>query len=36
LTNNGYDYSYGFGVRLGAAWDAADWLTFGAAYQSRT
>jgi long-chain fatty acid transport protein len=36
LTNNGYDYSYGIGLRLGAAWDAADWLTFGAAYQSRT
>lgn len=35
VTNNGYDYSYGGGFKLGAAWDAADWLSFGAAYQTR-
>jgi len=36
VTDNGYSYSYGGGFKLGATWDAADWLTFGSAYQSRT
>ena len=35
VTNKSYDYSYGIGAKLGATWDAADWLTLGAAYQSR-
>ncbi len=35
VTNNSYNYSSGIGAKLGATWDAADWLTFGAAYQSR-
>ena len=35
LTNTGYQYSYGIGAKFGAAWDATDWLSFGAAYQSR-
>lgn len=35
VTNNSYNYVYGIGAKFGATWDAADWLTFGAAYQSR-
>jgi long-chain fatty acid transport protein len=33
--NNGYDYSYGGGVRIGYTSKLADWLTVGATYQSR-
>lgn len=36
VTNNGYDYSYGGGVKFGATWDPASWVTFGAVFQSRT
>lgn len=35
LTNNGYEMSYGGGVKIGALWDANEYLTLGAAYQSR-
>lgn len=35
LTDNGYDRSYGGGFKMGANWDATDWLTLGATYQSR-
>ncbi|MEW5728716.1 MAG: outer membrane protein transport protein, partial [Pseudomonadota bacterium] len=35
LTNNGYDWSYGGGFKLGANWDATNWLRFGVNYQSR-
>ena len=33
--NNGYDYSYGGGVRIGYTGKLTDWLTVGATYQSR-
>jgi len=33
--NNGYDYSYGGGVRVGYTGRLTDWLTVGASYQSR-
>jgi long-chain fatty acid transport protein len=36
VTNQGYDYSVGAGFKIGAAWDAKDWLTLGVAYQTRT
>jgi len=36
VTNNGYDYAYGVGAKIGVTWDAAEWLTFGVAYQTRT
>ena len=32
--NNGYDYSYGGGVRIGYTGRLTDWLTVGATYQS--
>lgn len=35
LTNNGYDWSFGGGFKLGATWDAAPWVTLGVNYQSR-
>ena len=35
VTNNGYDYSYGGGLRLGILWDLGYGVEFGAAYQSR-
>ena len=35
VTNNGYSWSYGGGLKLGALWDPADWLTVGVSYQSR-
>lgn len=35
LTGNGYDRSYGGGYKLGANFDATDWLTLGLTYQSR-
>lgn len=35
VTNNGYDYSFGGGVKIGGLWDPADWLTLGVSYQSR-
>jgi long-chain fatty acid transport protein len=35
VTHNGYDYSYGGGVRIGYTGRLADWLTVGATYQSR-
>ena len=35
VTNNGYDYSYGFGGRLGLQWEIVPALRFGASYQSR-
>ncbi|WES29715.1 OmpP1/FadL family transporter [Varunaivibrio sulfuroxidans] len=34
LTNNGYDYSYGYGVRIGWQGEMTDRLTLGASYQS--
>ncbi|UCH73980.1 MAG: outer membrane protein transport protein [Rhodospirillales bacterium] len=36
LTNNGYDWSYGVGGRLGLQWDIVPAVSFGVAYQSRT
>jgi len=35
LTNNGYDYSYGFGGRLGLQAELMSGLRFGVSYQSR-
>lgn len=35
LTDNGYDYSYGFGGRLGVQAELTPALRFGASYQSR-
>ncbi len=33
--NNGYDWSYGGGFKVGAVWDATSWLSLGVSYQSR-
>jgi long-chain fatty acid transport protein len=35
LTNNGYDYSYGGGVRIGYTGNVTPWLTLGAAWTSK-
>ena len=35
VTNNGYDYSWGYGVRVGWLGRLSDSLTLGASYQSR-
>lgn len=35
VTNNGYDWSYGGGIKLGVLWKANDYVSFGASYQSR-
>ena len=35
LTNNGYSYSVGGGVRVGIQLKPADWISFGASYQTR-
>ena len=35
VTDNGYDYSFGGGVRLGVLWEPAGWLSMGVSYQSR-
>lgn len=35
VTNNGYDYSYGGGLKLGWYWQATDTLSVGSSYQSR-
>jgi long-chain fatty acid transport protein len=35
VTNNGYDYSYGAGVRVGYLARPTDWLSVGASYSSR-
>ena len=35
VTNNGTDYSYGGGVRLGWLWQVNDQLNIGASYQSK-
>ncbi len=34
VTNNGYSYSYGGGLKVGALWRANSWLNFGISYQS--
>ncbi|CAA6603159.1 Outer membrane protein transport protein [Rhodospirillaceae bacterium LM-1] len=34
LTDNGYDYAYGGGAKVGALWDANSWLSFAVAGQS--
>ncbi len=36
LTNNGYEWSYGLGGRLGLQWEIVPALRFGASYQMRT
>ena len=36
LSNNGYSYSYGAGVRVGLLWNITDSLSFGASYQTKT
>jgi long-chain fatty acid transport protein len=36
LTDNGHDYSYGAGIKLGVQAGLTEWLTVGASYQSRT
>lgn len=36
LTNNGTDYSVGYGLKAGVIWDATDTLDFSLSYQSRT
>lgn len=35
VSNNGYDWSIGGGVKVGAVWDATPWLSLGVSYQSR-
>jgi len=35
LTDNGYDHSYGAGIRAGILHDVTDQITLGAAYQSK-
>lgn len=35
VTNNGYDWSYGGGLRVGGVWDALPWLSVGATYQTK-
>ncbi|WP_130472796.1 OmpP1/FadL family transporter [Candidatus Magnetaquicoccus inordinatus] len=35
VTNNGYDYSYGGGIKLGWYWTPTESLALGASYQSR-
>lgn len=35
VTNNGYDYSYGGGLKLGWYWRATDALSVGSSYQTR-
>ena len=34
LSNNGHDYSFGYGIKLGGLWSATDNLRLGLAYQS--
>lgn len=36
VTNNGYDTSWGYGVRVGYTGKLSDYLTVGATYQSKT
>jgi long-chain fatty acid transport protein len=36
LSNNGTDYSWGYGLKAGVIWDASDWLNLHVSYQSRT
>jgi len=36
VTNNGNDWSYGAGVRIGWLWQATDALAIGASYQTKT
>ncbi|MBF0272199.1 MAG: outer membrane protein transport protein [Magnetococcales bacterium] len=35
VTNNGYDYSYGGGLKVGWYWQPSDQLAIGSSYQSR-
>jgi long-chain fatty acid transport protein len=35
LTNNGHDWSWGYGLKGGLIWQASDVLSFGLVYQSR-
>lgn len=35
VTNNGFDYSYGGGVKIGWLGELTDWLSVGASYQSQ-
>ncbi len=35
VTNNGYDYSYGGGAKIGVTYDPVQWLTLGVSYQTR-
>jgi long-chain fatty acid transport protein len=35
VTNNGYDSSNGFGIRIGGLWDITDAVSVGASYQSK-
>jgi long-chain fatty acid transport protein len=35
VTNKGYDYSFGGGIRIGWLGQLTDWLTLGASYQSK-
>ena len=36
LTNNGADYSWGYGLKAGVIWQASDRLSLSLSYQSRT
>lgn len=36
VSNNGYNWSFGVGVRVGVLWAPFHWLAVGASYQSRT
>ncbi|MDT0635799.1 OmpP1/FadL family transporter [Spectribacter hydrogenooxidans] len=36
VTENGKDYSFGLGVRVGMAYEPTAWLRLGASYQTRT
>ncbi|HAS49862.1 MAG TPA: hypothetical protein DCS33_11380 [Gammaproteobacteria bacterium] len=35
LSNNGHDFSYGAGIKLGAIWDLSETIHLGLSYQSR-
>ncbi|MBE9537787.1 MAG: outer membrane protein transport protein [Proteobacteria bacterium] len=36
LSNNGHEYSYGLGVKVGAIWETTDSVNLGLSYQSKT
>ncbi|MFT5482599.1 MAG: long-chain fatty acid transport protein [Halieaceae bacterium] len=36
LSNNGHEYSYGYGFKAGVIWEASDTLNLGLSYQTKT